>query len=91
MTKIIRHDRKSLGTGELPLCGGGVSRGRILVLRSEYATNRKAEHFSWGQTGCRFALKCAVFPPYRLRLHIAVIGNFIFIAIRTVPPPELST
>jgi hypothetical protein len=90
MTKIIRHVRKSLGTGELPLYGGGVSRGRILVLRSEYAQTEKRSIFV-GTNRLPFGRKCAVFPPYRLRLHIAVIGNFIFIAIRTVPPPELST
>src|SRR6478609_2275694 len=45
MTKIIRHVRKSLGPGELPLYGGGVSRGRILVLRSEYAQTEKHSIF----------------------------------------------
>jgi hypothetical protein len=29
------------------------------------------------------ARRARVFRPYRSRLHIAVIGNFIFIAIRT--------
>jgi len=45
--------------------------------------NQKAEYFSWGQTGFRLGHKCAGFPTARSRLHIAVIGNFIFIGIRT--------
>jgi hypothetical protein len=82
MAKIIRHIRKSLGTSQLRLCSGGVSRvdsGFAIRIRA----NQKSAYFSSAKPGPALARSGRVFPLYGARLHIAVIGNFIFIVIRT--------
>jgi hypothetical protein len=45
--------------------------------------NQKPGIFPGDKPVAVLARSARVFPPYRSRLHIAVIGNFIFIVIRT--------
>jgi hypothetical protein len=52
-------------------------------LRSEYAQTKKQSIFPGDKPVAVLGKSARVFPPYRSRLHIAVIGNFIFIVIRT--------
>jgi hypothetical protein len=52
-------------------------------LRPEYAQTEKQSVFPGDKPVAVLARSARVFPPYRSRLHIAVIGNFIFIGIRT--------
>src|SRR5260221_3214819 len=63
MTKIIRHVRKSLGTGEQRLYGGSVSRRRIPVRGSEYAQTQRQSFFPGDKPVSVLTTSARVSPP----------------------------
>src|SRR5258708_323123 len=70
---------RGIATSVRWVCGGG----RVTVLQIERAKTEKKFFFGGDKRVVFWARGARFSPPYRSCLHIAVIGNFIFIAIRT--------